>query len=266
MTINSKEPNDIDVIIISEEEADIRIDMVLAKRFPHLSRTYFQKLIEKAYILVNGRAIKKREKPKCGDEVEINFVFNEEVSLQAEDIPLDIIYEDDQIIVINKRAGMVVHPALGHPSGTLVNALLFHCNHIQSNDKIRPGIVHRLDRGTSGILIAAKTSIAQQDLLDQFASREVIKNYLAICIGNPNISNIVTCICRDSNNRKKKWSLAIKVKKLLHHVVSIAHNEEIQCCRKYILKQEELIKYVFHLSHTGFPVLGDDVYGYSYMN
>ncbi len=182
-TSESPEPT---VLFISEGDEGNRIDKLLAARYPHHSRTYFQNIIELGCVLLNGEPVKKRSIPEEGDEIEVCFPLTPESTVEPEPIPLEIIYEDEHFLAANKPAGMVVHPAPGHRSGTFVNALLAYCKQISSLDPLRPGIVHRLDKDTSGILLAAKTVEAHQKLIDKFSNREMEKLYLAIYIwGHP---------------------------------------------------------------------------------
>ena len=161
--------------LITQEDEIQRLDKFLADKFQVQSRSYFQYLIENGSILVNGQKVKKRFICKTGDEIDIFFQALPDISLKAENIPIDILYEDEHLIAINKKANMVVHPASGNWSKTFVNALLFHLkNKIESDDQIRPGIVHRLDKDTTGVLIAAKTIQAHQNLIEQFKKREII--------------------------------------------------------------------------------------------
>ena len=161
---------DFDTVFVSPEEEGGRIDKLLTEKFPHYSRTYFQHLIEEGCVLLNGELVKKRICPEEGDEIEVCFQALPSPSLAPEAIPLDILYEDDHLLAINKPPGMVVHPAPGHWSGTFVNALLAHCENIApGNDPLRPGIVHRLDKDTSGVLLAAKTTPAHQQLIEAFS-------------------------------------------------------------------------------------------------
>ena len=166
-----------ETIIVSENEAGKRLDRILADRYSELrSRSYFQSLIRDHNVLLNGETIKKQVRPKAGDEVEIYFSLTPEIDITPENIPLHIIFEDDDILVINKPSGMVVHPAPGNWSGTFVNALLYHCRKLSGDyTNLRPGIVHRLDKDTSGVLVSAKTSLAQQRLIEQFSGRQVHK-------------------------------------------------------------------------------------------
>lgn len=258
---------DHEVFCISDEEEGVRLDKVLADRFESIqSRTYFQMLIEEQHVLLNGNPVKKRTKPKSGDEVQVNFVLTPEIGLIAEAIPLEIIYEDDDILVVNKPAGMVVHPATGNWTGTFVNALLYYCKHVSSIDAstMRPGIVHRLDKDTSGLLIAAKTNLAQQRLIEMFTQRKIHKEYLAICLGNPGNGEINAPIGRHPVHRQKM-------------TVVEGGREALSICRT--LKCDGKISLVsivlatgrthqirVHLQHKKTPVLGDSVYGNGQVN
>ena len=172
---------------VGADEKLERVDKFLARRFhPHFSRTYFAHLIQEGLVLVNGEPIKKREALKEGDWVEICFAALPEADLTPEAIPLEIVYEDRDVIVINKPAGLVIHPAPGHWSGTFVNALLYHCREVREvGDPLRPGIVHRLDKDTTGLLVAAKHLESQKRLVESFSGRKVYKEYLAVTFGKP---------------------------------------------------------------------------------
>jgi 23S rRNA pseudouridine1911/1915/1917 synthase len=163
---------DTDTIVVTSTEAGERLDKLLTLHYDSYSRTYFQHLLDIGCVLLNGKPVKKRICPLEGDEIEVCFQAIPGPSLAPENIPLNIIYEDEHILAINKPPGMVVHPAPGNWSGTFVNALLYHCKDMaQNDDPIRPGIVHRLDKDTSGIMIAAKTLAAQQKLIEDFSQR-----------------------------------------------------------------------------------------------
>lgn len=252
-------------ITLTAEEEGERLDKILANRFSDIqSRTYFQTLIEEGNVLLNGKPTKKRIKGSAGDELEIHFVLTPEIDLKPENIPLDILYEDDAILVINKPAGMVVHPAPGNWSGTFVNALLYHCQGI-GDGSLRPGIVHRLDKGTTGVLIAAKTPQAQQRLVESFSGRKVGKQYLAICIGNPGHGTIDAPIGRHPVDRKR---MAIRHEGG-RQAISRCHTEA--CDGKLSVVTVELItgrthQVRVHLKHKGAPILGDDVYGNRQLN
>ncbi len=249
-----------ETILISKEEEGVRLDTLLARRFPKYSRTYFQFLIEQNSVLSEGQLLKKREKLKEGDEIEICFLLTPEVSLEPENIPLDILYEDEHLLAINKPAGMVVHPAPGHYTGTFANALLYHCKNLEANPgNLRPGIVHRLDKETTGVLLAAKTPEAHQKLVAMFASRSIQKHYLAICIGNPPEGKIEAPIAR---HPKKRQEMAVSPEG--REAISIVRLIEKR--GHLSLVEVELItgrthQIRVHLKHLGHPVLGDPVYG-----
>lgn len=259
-----------DTIFISEEEAEERLDKILAKRFEHLgSRTYFQFLIEEHKVLLNGSPVKKRQKPKPGDEVEIEFVLTPELDLSPQDIPLDILYEDEDILVVNKAVGMVIHPAPGNWSGTFVNALLFHCQQLKvessKNQNLRPGIVHRLDKDTSGLLIAAKTGPAQQRLIEMFANRQIHKEYLAICIGNPGNCEIDAPIGRHPVKRYVMTVLPDTGRNALTICKTLAFDGKISLAN-LVITTGRTHQIRVHMKHHGTPVLGDPIYGNSQFN
>jgi len=263
MSTHPAKDTDTDLIILTEDETGQRLDKILAQRFTNVhSRTYFQKLIEDHCVLVNGSPVKKRFQPQAGDEIEIQFVITPEIDLTPENIPLDIVYEDDDLIAINKPSGMVVHPATGNWSGTFVNALLFHCKNLLQTglgDPLRPGIVHRLDKDTSGILIAAKTSKAQQRLIELFSSRKVYKEYLAICLGNPGNRTVDAPIGRHPIHRQQ-MKVIEGGKPAVSIIQSIAHDEKLSLVQ-VIIETGRTHQIRVHLKHCGTPVLGDTLYG-----
>jgi 23S rRNA pseudouridine1911/1915/1917 synthase len=258
------------LIFITDEEAGERLDKILAHRFREVySRTYFQSLIEGERILVNGSPVKKRMKPEAGDEVEVEFLITPELKLKPEAIPLSILYEDEALIVINKPAGLVVHPAVGNWTGTLVNALLYHCqNHFPrecEEGSLRPGIVHRLDKETSGVLVAAKTPFVQQKLIALFASRAVFKEYVAICLGNPGSAHIKAPIGRHLIQRKKMAVLERGGKEALTHCQTIAFDGTLSLV-KVVLTTGRTHQIRVHMQHLGTPILGDALYGHAGAN
>ena len=243
----------------------MRLDQLLKRRFPSFSRTYFQYLIKEGYVLVNGSPSKKRETFLGGEEVEVCFVLTPELSLQPEDIALEILYEDDHLIAINKPAGMVVHPAPGHPSKTFVNALLFHCRQLPNpQNNLRPGIVHRLDKDTSGALIAAKTEATHRELIHLFSTHQIQKYYWAICIGNPATGEIRAPIGRHPIKRKEMavregGKEAISRCTLLRQLGDLSLLEiELITGRTHQIR--------VHLQFKGTPILGDPVYGKDFYN
>ncbi|NGX57784.1 MAG: Ribosomal large subunit pseudouridine synthase D [Chlamydiae bacterium] len=252
---------DTDVIIVTASEAGERLDKILAARYENRhSRTYFQYLIEEHLVSLNGAPVKKRIKPIEGDEIEVHFVLTPQTEVQPEPIPLDILYEDDDILVVNKPAGMVVHPAPGNWTGTFVNALLHHCQDLAADpNDVRPGIVHRLDKETSGVLIAAKNLLAQQKLIEQFANRKVKKQYTAICVGNPGKGEISAPIGRHPVHRKK-MTVIEGGKPAVSHYETLAYDERLSLVSiKPITGRTHQIR--VHMKHLGHPILGDPVYG-----
>ena len=260
-----------DTFFISEEEAGERLDKILVSRFGAAgSRTYFQFLIDEGKVLLNGAPVKKRIKPKAGDEVEVEYVLTPELTLKAEDIPLNILYEDEALIVVNKVPGMVVHPAVGNWSGTFVNALLFHCRGALEQSKegsaaLRPGIVHRLDKETSGVMIAAKTAVAQARLIEMFAGRRVYKEYLAICIGNPGGGSVDAPIGRHPVNRKMMAVVEDSGRPALTHFRTLGYDEKLSLV-SVVIATGRTHQIRVHMKHRGTPVLGDAVYGSASMN
>ena len=255
-------PLEPEVKILRVIEPAIRLDRYLAKEYPELSRSRLQKLIEQGYIKVNGCGAKASQKLNAGDEIHVSLPPPEQVSLVAEPIPLDVIYEDDDLLLIDKPAGLVVHPSPGHTAHTLVNALLARCPDLANfGDVMRPGIVHRLDRDTSGLMIIAKNSAAQQHLINQFKARAVSKSYLVLVKGKltPSQGIIDASVGRDPSNRKRMAVVSggrqartrYKVKEylggytLLDVITETGRTHQIRV----------------HLSAIGYLVVGDPIYG-----
>ena len=247
--------------VVGPEEAALRIDLLLARRFATHSRTYFQELLEQGLVRLNGALMKKRDEAKAGDRIEVIFPPQEPSLLVPEDIPLNILFEDEQLIAVNKPPGMVVHPAPGHKSGTFVHALLNHCQgELMLSDPIRPGIIHRLDKDTSGVLIAAKTATAHFHIAKQFSSRQVEKNYLAICCGRPPNGPINAPIGRNPRQRKEMMVVPEGGKEAESEVRVLAVQEKVSLVSvKPRTGRTHQIR--VHLKHIGHPVLGDFVYG-----
>jgi len=235
-----------------------RLDKLLAEVFPEHSRSYFQFLIDAGSVTCNGKKVKKRMIPNLGDEIQIFFLTSPEIELIPEDIPLDILYEDDAVICINKPAGMVVHPAPGHPTGTFVNALLYHCRSLPPQD-LRPGIVHRLDKETSGVLLAAKTVEAHKKLIEAFSRREIEKEYQAVVVGNPGEKVIDEPIGRHPLKRKEMTILEKG-----RHATTII--ETLKFSKGFSLVKAKPItgrthQIRVHLKSINTPVIGDTLYG-----
>ena len=257
--------SDIDRFTVNDREANQRIDKLLVQHYSQVrSRAYFQYLIVHGDVQVNGKPIKKRECPQKGDTIEVHFTLPPTLNAEPEAIPLDTLYEDELLIVINKPAGMVVHPAVGNWNGTVANALLHHCTTLIAQG-VRPGIVHRLDKETSGVLLAAKTRQMQQRLMTLFAERRVSKEYRAICLGHAGSGSIDAPICRDAHHRKKMSVTALGGKAALTHFQTLAYDHAIS----YVALQPitgRTHQLRVHMSHHGHPILGDHVYGNAQAN
>ncbi|MBI1977030.1 MAG: RluA family pseudouridine synthase, partial [Candidatus Omnitrophica bacterium] len=252
---------------VNAQEAGIRLDQFLVQQFQRAySRSYLQYLIDQGKVLVNGKEVKRHDLVREDDRVEgMLEKAKERPWLEPEDIPLDILYEDDDLIVINKPSGMVVHPACGNYTGTLVHALLAHCRSLSKvGDRTRPGIVHRLDKDTSGIILAAKTDTAHYRLAEQFASRSVKKKYLSIVRGKmvQEEGVIHFAIGRHPVHRKKMAVADGSMRareahtkfKVLERFKRATYLElEPTTGRTHQLR--------VHLSAIGHPILGDKVYG-----
>ena len=243
-----------------------RLDKALIERFPSYSRTYFQYLIDNKCVTINGRAAKKRVIPQRGDTIAISFLTKPFPDLTPENIPLDIIFEDSDILCINKPAGMVVHPAPGHDRHTFVNALLYHVTDLPQNEgDLRPGIVHRLDKETSGVLIAAKTTAAHHHLVQLFSHRRIAKSYLAICVGNPGNQVVTTLITRDPRNRQKMTVSNEHGKEAITEITTLAASQALSLVlAQPITGRTHQIR--LHLKALGCPILGDNTYGLAKLN
>ena len=253
---------------ISADASGDRLDAFLAARLPDLSRSRIQVLIREQYILVNGQPAKPRGAVKLGDQISISLPEAVPLDNAPQDIPLDILYEDDDLVVINKAHGMVVHPAPGNPDGTLVNALLHHCKGKLSGigGVERPGIVHRLDKDTSGCLVIAKSDTAHQSLVSQFSERSSMeKLYLAVTQGvpKPNEDTIFTHIGRHPVNRQKMAVInppggktAITDYRVL--ATDSATITALVLCHLHTGRTHQIR---VHLHHKGAPIVGDPIYG-----
>lgn len=250
---------------ISLEETNLRLDKLLADKFkPHFSRTYFANLIEDGLVLLNGKPAKKRFTGEEGDQVEIFFRMEEPTDLTPENIPLDVVFEDEYMVVVNKPVGMVVHPAVGHWSGTFVNALLYHC-HIENDGSLRPGIVHRLDKDTSGLLIGAKTAQAQKRLMELFSSRSIYKEYRANTFGAPQVGKIETLIGRNPKNRQE-MAVVLENGKRAVTDIEVLQKEGDFAYVKCVIETGRTHQIRVHLKHLKTPVLGDPIYGADKVN
>ena len=250
--------------IIDNLSSKIRIDKYLADNIEDLTRSSIASLIEKSNVTVNGEVVSKNYKLRAGDKVEIEIPDPVEYKAEAENIPLDIVYEDDDLVVVNKPKGMVVHPAAGNYSGTLVNALLYHCKGNLSgiNGIIRPGIVHRIDKNTSGLLIVAKNDKSHNHLAEQIKEHSFTREYEAVVVGNikDDKGTVDAPIGRHHIDRKKMSVTEKNSKNAVTHYEVIARYKgytHIKC----ILETGRTHQIRVHMAYIGHPVSGDDVYG-----
>ena len=251
-------------LVVEKEEENNRIDSYLAKSEIELSRVAVQRLLETEKILVNNKKVKPSYKIQENDKITIEEELPKEIELKAQEIPLEIIYEDKDIIVVNKPKGMVVHPANGNPDGTLVNAIMAICKDSLSGigGEIRPGIVHRLDKDTSGIIIIAKNDKAHINLSEQIKNHEVKKTYIAIVRGiiRENEATINMPISRSTKDRKK-MAVNSKGKNAITHFKVIERFPQHNCCLLEInIETGRTHQIRVHLSEIGYPIIGDSVY------
>ncbi|MCR5415340.1 MAG: RluA family pseudouridine synthase [Pseudobutyrivibrio sp.] len=254
-----------EILLNIEEPADegIRIDKYLSIALPENSRSHYQKAIDNGLVLVNGKQVKTKYQTKLGDEILITIEPVKEIDIVAEDIPIDILYEDEDVIVVNKPKNMVVHPAPGHYTGTLVNALMYHCKDSLSgiNGEIRPGIVHRIDMNTTGSLLICKNDKAHNDIAAQIKEHSVNRIYKGIVIGNfkEESGTINAPIGRNPKDRKKMAVVPGGREAITHFTVLEQFKGYSYCQFKLETGRTHQIR--VHMAHIGHPLLGDDVYG-----
>lgn len=250
-----------EILTITENEAGQRADVVLAAML-ELTRSNMQKLLDEGRVVKGTKVIKSNYKVKLGDEIIVTLPEPQPLDVQPENIPLDIIYEDEDVVVVNKARGMVVHPAAGNYSGTLVNALLYHCKNLSGiNGVIRPGIVHRLDKDTSGIMICAKNDAAHVSLSEQIQSKTAQRTYLAVVRGNIKTDSgvIETQISRDKDDRKKMAVVKEGGRNAIteYEVVERFGKYTIVKCK---LKTGRTHQIRVHMEYLGYPLVGDPKY------
>ena len=243
----------------SSQEGD-RLDRWLTQACPDLSRTAIKKLIDSEDVLVEGRSVRSSYRVSAGEEVSLSVPEPEALDIPAEDISLDICYEDESLLVVNKAAGMIVHPSGPRRTGTLVNALLGHAQLSSVNGELRPGIVHRLDKDTSGLLVVAKDDITHRALASQLEAREIQRQYLAVCWGHPaeDEATIGTMIDRHKRDRKK-MAVSREGRKAVTHYRVVARHDFLSRL-EVTLETGRTHQIRVHLDHIGHPIFGDEVY------
>ena len=243
-----------------EDNQGTRLDSYLAEKL-ELSRSKIQKLIKEKLVTVNGKNVNGSYQVKLNDEIEVNDDLNYEINVEPENIDIDVVYEDDDLLVINKESGMVVHPAPGHYTATLVNALLYRFN-ITGGEQHRPGIVHRLDKDTSGLMLVAKNEWTHEKLSEMISKKEVERHYLAIVSGliKHDTGTIDAPIGRDVEDRQKMAVTDKNAKDAITHfrvLKQFKENTLIEC----ILETGRTHQIRIHLAYIGYPVVNDPAYG-----
>lgn len=246
------------LITVDEYDCDIRLDKYLVDIL-NITRSKVQKLIDEGNVLVNDKVVKNHYIVRTDDEIKIDEVV-ENYEIKSEDMDLNIVYEDEDLIVINKPSGIVVHPSVGHYSGTLVNGLMYHCK--LSNNGVRPGIVHRIDKDTSGLLLVAKNDDAHLSLSEQLKNKTVVRKYIALVNGiiNHETGTIDAPIGRDKEDRKKMAVTEINSKNAVTNfkVLERLNNVTLIEC---VLETGRTHQIRVHMKYIGYPIINDSVYG-----
>lgn len=250
---------------VENVDVGLRLDIIISEKYSDLSRSKIQKGIDNGLILLNGSSVKKRVIPKEGDEVEISeklFDLSNEYSIEGQNIPLDILWQDEYYAVINKQAGLVVHPGSGNKDSTLVNALVYHLKDLSTGSSSeRPGIVHRLDKNTSGIMVVAKNDNAHQLMSDLFSKREVHKEYVGICVGKePDVEGAMDGAIGRRKNDPIRFCITPSGKNALTEYKKICFKDGISVVN-FRLHTGRTHQIRIHCNHAGFPIIEDDLYG-----
>lgn len=246
------------------EESGKRLDVFCSENIEDIGRTYIQKIIKDKKVLVNGKAAKASYKVKDGDQISLEIEPPKEISAEPQDIDLDIVYEDSDLLVVNKPQGLVVHPAPGSPDNTLVNGLLFHTKDLSGiGGELRPGIVHRIDKDTSGLLVVAKNDKAHQFLSSLLEKHDIDREYIALVKGNleNNSGTINMPIGRDLKDRKKRAVTNINSKEAVTHFEVIKRFPQGYTLCKFKLETGRTHQIRVHMKEIGHPIVGDPVYG-----
>lgn len=250
--------------IITSDNSGLRIDKFLSENIPGKSRSQIANLIDSEDVLINSKASVKSYKLNAGDIIQVNIPEAIELEATPEDIPLDIVYEDEDIIVVNKPKGMVVHPAAGNYTGTLVNALLYHCKGKLSgiNGVLRPGIVHRIDKNTSGLLVVAKSDRAHVSLSEQIKEHSMTREYRAVIYGHLKCEqgSVDAPIGRSTLDRKRMCVTDKNSKNAVTHYTVIEEFKDFSYI-KCVLETGRTHQIRVHMAYIGHPLAGDDVYG-----
>ena len=253
-----------ELITVTAQESGDRVDALLACSIEGLTRSAAQRLIDDGCVLLRGKPVKKNYKCTAGDEFAVSMPEPEDIELKPQDIPLDVVFEDDDVIVVNKPRGMVVHPAPGHPDGTLVNALMFHCGDSLSGigGEKRPGIVHRIDKDTSGLLIVAKNDFSHLALSAQLSDRSLSRVYEAVVKGRlrEDSGTVTAPIGRHPTDRKRMAVTDKNSRNAVTHWEVIARYNGYTHVRCF-LETGRTHQIRVHMAHIGHPLLGDFTYG-----
>lgn len=251
---------------VSQEFENLRLDKYLSLQIDEATRTYIEKLIDNGNVFLNSKEILKNgKKLKIGDKILVNIPEEEDLDIVAENIPLNIVYECEDFLIVNKRYDMVVHPAYGNNSGTLVNALMYYTNNLSSvNGKIRPGIIHRLDKDTTGLLIVAKNNYAHSKLASMFIDKTIHKTYLCIVKGNFSTDKlegrIENLIGRDIKDRKK-MAIVEKNGKIAISNYKVIEQVENYSLVEVLIETGRTHQIRVHMKSINHPILGDSIYG-----